>query len=110
MIVSGDGVVASIPVKTIAAGTKKELNELKEYISSQQKNIIDVFNSLKPNKPKPKPKPKPAPTKSLDFTISDKEIEQVINPPTNKTETNKTNTNKKDFKLQAFQVLDALKK
>lgn len=88
--------------------TKKELNELKEYISSQQKNILDVFNSLKPNKPKPKPKPKTKPTKVLDLTISDKEIELVMNPPTNKTETNKTDTNKKDFKLQAF--LDALKK
>ncbi len=30
--------------------TKKELNELKEYISSQQQNIIDIFNSLKSNK------------------------------------------------------------
>ena len=90
--------------------TKKELNELKEYISSQQQNIIDIFNSLKSNKtkPKPRPKPKPKPIKSLDLTISDKEIEEVINLPANKTETNKTNTTKTDTKLQAF--LDALKK
>ena len=56
--------------------TKKELIELKEYISSQQQNIIDVFKSLKPTKPKPKPrpKPKPKPTKSLDLTITDKDI------------------------------------
>jgi hypothetical protein len=36
------------------------------------------------------------------LTISDKEIEEVINPPTNKT------TTTKDTKLQAF--LDAFKK
>jgi len=99
---------------------KKELDELKSYITSQQKNIIEAFNeklaeSLPKTKPKPVPK-KDATTskpkkdtkpktsrKTLDLTVSDKEISEIINPPPNQKPSAAVDT-----KLQAF--LDAFKR
>ena len=76
-------------------------NEIKELILNQNQILNNI--NIKP-KPKPKSKPKPKDKdkgKTLDLVVSDKEIEQIINPPTNNTKTI-------DSKLQAF--LDAFKK
>ena len=63
-----------------------------------QNQFLSNIN-IKP-KPKAKPKPKPKPKgKTLDLVVSDKELEQIINP---------SNTKPTDPKLQAF--LDAFKK
>jgi len=99
---------------------KKELDELKSYMATQQQVIIDIFNekldkSLSKTKPKPVPKkdattskPKKEPKsktspKTLDLTVSDKEITEIINPPPNQKPSAAVDT-----KLQAF--LDAFKR
>jgi hypothetical protein len=81
----------------------KSITDIKELISNQ-KNVIE--EAIKPkieepktkSKPKPKPKAKPKPKpkgKTLDLVVSDKELEQIINPPPN-------NTKPIDPKLEAF--------
>lgn len=99
---------------------KKELDELKSYMATQQQAIIDIFNekldkSLAKTKPKPvpkkdattsKPKKETKPKtsrKTLDLTVSDKEITEIINPPPNQKPSPAVDT-----KLQAF--LDAFKR
>ena len=82
----------------------KSITDIKELIT-KQKDVIE--EAIKPkieepkSKPKPKPKAKPKPKgKKLDLVVSDKELEQIINPP--------PDAKPIDPKLQAF--LDAFKK
>ena len=65
----------------------KSITDIKELIT-KQKDVIE--EAIKPKieepkskpKPKPKAKPKAKPTcKKLDFVVSDKELEAVLNPP-----------------------------
>ena len=68
-------------------------NEIKELILNQNQILSNI--NIKP-KPKAKPKPKPKDLgKTLDLVVSDKELEQIINPPPN-------NTKPIDPKLEAF--------
>ena len=82
----------------------ESLNNIKDLISSQKEVII---NAVKPEEPKKKPKAKPKPkakkvVKTLDLTVSDKEVEQIVSG--NKTVPQAA----ADAKLQAF--LNAFKK
>lgn len=66
------------------------------------KEITDIKEIITKPKSKAKPKPKPKPTgKTLDFVVSDKELDNVLNPPAN-------NAKPIDAKLQAF--LEAFQK
>jgi hypothetical protein len=95
------------PFKGDLAGLYQYLKKKDERDKEKEQNIYDGINSIKEiitkPKSKPKPKPKPKPTgKTLDFVVSDKELEAVLNPPAN-------NTNPiVDKKLQAF--LEAFQK
>jgi len=85
------------------------INNIKDLINSQKEVIIEAVKSKVPieepkknvrAKPKPKPKPKKV-DKTLDLTIPDKEVEQIISG-------NKLQVKSSDTKLQAF--LDAFKR
>lgn len=73
-----------------------DIKNIKDLINQQTNFIQEVINKPKAKKQKPKPKPV---VKTLDITVTDKEIEKII-------ETKETNT--KDFKLQ--QIIKALQK
>ena len=85
------------------------INNIKDLINSQKEVIIEAVKPKVPieepkknvrAKPKPKPKPKKV-EKTLDLTIPDKEVEQIISG-------NKLQVKSSDTKLQAF--LDAFKR
>lgn len=86
----------------------ESINNIKDLINTQKEVIIEAVKPKvpieEPKKTKAKPKPKPKPKKvekTLDLTIPDKEIEQIISG-------NKTQVKNTDPKLQAF--LDAFKR
>ena len=83
----------------------ESINSIKDLISSQKQVIEDAVKP-KTEEPKKKPKAKPKPkakkvVKTLDLTVSDKEVEQIVSG-------NKTVPQAGDAKLQAF--LNAFKK
>jgi hypothetical protein len=87
----------------------ENITDIKNLIKQQQNTIEEVVKP-KVEEPKSKPKPKPKPKvkkqivpkgKSLDLTVSDKEVEQLIS-------TNNTKPPPVDEKLQAF--LNAFKR
>jgi len=81
----------------------ESINNIKDLIYSQNNVINEVITTnQKKNKPKSKPKPKPPPRKTLDLTISDNDIDNIINV---KPKSEKPSV---DPKLQAF--LDAFKR
>lgn len=82
------------------------LNNLKDLISSQKNDIIEAVKPKvpveEPKKKKPKAKPKAKKvTKTLDLTVSDKEVEKIVSG-------NNTQPKAGDAKLQAF--LEAFQK
>lgn len=87
----------------------ESINNIKDLINNQKEVIIEAVKPKvpieEPKKTKAKAKPKPKPKKvekTLDLTIPDKEIEQIISG--NKTQVKSS----VDTKLQAF--LDAFKR
>jgi hypothetical protein len=81
----------------------ESINNIKDLIYSQNNVINEVITTnQKKNKPRSKPKPKPPPRKTLDLTISDNDIDNIINA---KPKPEKPSI---DPKLQAF--LDAFKR
>lgn len=80
----------------------ESINNLKDLIN-QQTNIIQEVIKPKPKKQRPKPKPKNIP-KTLDLTIEDKEIMNIINEKKDDIKPDKN----VDEKLQQF--LKALQK
>jgi hypothetical protein len=77
---------------------------LKENISNIKDLLEEIMKSKIKSKPQPKPRPNPALKRvnnTLDLTINDKEIEEIIKP-------DKKQDNTKDDKLKAF--LDAMTK
>lgn len=87
----------------------ESINNIKDLINNQKEVIIEAVKPKVPieepkkNKPKPRAKPKPKKVeKTLDLTIPDKEIEQIIS------EKKPSVKNSTDPKLQAF--LDAFKR
>ena len=85
----------------------KSITDIKELITKQKDVIEEVKTKIEEPKSKPKPKPKAKPKdklkptgKKLNLVVSDKELEQIINPP--------PDAKPIDPKLQAF--LDAFKK
>lgn len=94
------------PFKGDLIGLWQYLAKKDERDKEKEQNIYDGINSIKEIITKPKvkavKKPKAKPTgKTLDFVVSDKELDAVLNPPAN-------NTKPIDPKLQAF--LEAFQK
>lgn len=83
----------------------ESLNNIKDLISSQKEVIIDAIKPKvpveEPKKKKTKAKKAKKVVKTLDLTVSDKEVEQIVSG-------NKTVPQAGDAKLQAF--LNAFKK
>ena len=76
--------------------------EKEQNFDNLYKEITDIKEIITKPKSKVKSKPKPKPTgKTLDFVVSDKEIDNVLNPPAN-------NAKPIDPKLKAF--LEAFQK
>jgi hypothetical protein len=91
---------------------EESINNIKELINNQNINNLkdEIINAVKP---KPKPKKVKTPkervvNKTLDLTISDAEISNIINPNNNKEKELNDYKNKGDEKLASF--LKALQK
>jgi hypothetical protein len=90
------------PFKGDLIGLYQYLKEKEKEFDILYKEITDIKEIITKPKSKPKPKLKPKPTgKTLDFVVSDKELDNVLNPPAN-------NAKPIDAKLQAF--LEAFQK
>jgi hypothetical protein len=91
---------------------EESINNIKELINNQNINNLkdEIINAVKPkSKPKKIKTPKErVVNKTLDLTISDAEISNIINPNNNKENELKDYKNKGDEKLASF--LKALQK
>ena len=99
------------PIKELINDDTK-LRELQDDVYNLTNLIIDMMKSKPKIKPKTKPKPRPV-TKTLDLTISDKEIVNIINDNNDNDNKNKPTEkpvkgSSNDDKLKAF--LDAMTK